>query len=119
MASADGGVLHVTNGDAAVPALRAHGVEGPILPWGDLLHEGPVPAVEASRLRELRAAFLSGESGRSYDDVLADLEARDHALATADRLVLWFEHDLYDQLQLVQVLASSDRPAELAQAETY
>jgi hypothetical protein len=115
----DGGVLHVTNGDAAVPALRAHGVEGPILTWRDLLHEGPVPAVPAPRLRELRAAFLSDESGLSYDGVLADLEVRDHALATADRLVLWFEHDLYDQLQLVQVLASTDRPAELAQAETY
>lgn len=75
MLSADRGVLHVTNGDAAVPTLRAHGIEGPILPWRDLLHEGPVPAVEPSRLRELRAAFLSGESGRPYDDVLADLKA--------------------------------------------
>jgi hypothetical protein len=40
-------------------------------------------------------------------------------LAAAERLVLWFEHDLYDQLQLIQVLSSSDAPAELVQAETY
>ena len=119
MTLGDGGVLHVTNGDAAVPTLRAHGVEGPILTWRDLLHEGPVPLAPAPRLRELRARFLSGESGLPYDEVLADLEARDDALAAAERVVLWFEHDLYDQLQLVQVLASSDVPADLAQAETY
>jgi hypothetical protein len=116
---ADGGVLHVTNGDAAVPTLRAHGVEGPILAWRDILHEDPVPAVPGARLRQLRAGFLAGEGGLAYDEVLAELEARDDALASASRLVLWFEHDLYDQLQLVQVLASSDVPTELAQAETY
>ncbi len=35
MSNAGGGVLHLTNGDAAGPALRAHGVEAPILPWRD------------------------------------------------------------------------------------
>jgi hypothetical protein len=115
----DGGVLHVTNGDAAVPLLRAHGVEGEILPWRDVLHDGPVPAVPDRELRSLRARFLSAQGPAKYDAVLADLEARDRALADARRLVLWFEHDLYDQLQLVQVLASSVAPAELAQSETY
>ena len=115
----DGGVLHITNGDAALPLLRAHGVHGEILPWRDVLHDGPVPAVPDRELRSLRACFLSARGPAGYDEVLADLEARDRALADAQRLVLWFEHDLYDQLQLVQVLASSDAPAELAQSETY
>ena len=115
----DGGVLHVTNGDAAVPLLRAHGVDGEILPWRDMLHDGPVPAVPDRELRSLRARFLSAQGPAEYDEVLAELEARDRALAGAQQLVLWFEHDLYDQLQLVQVLASSDAPAELAQSETY
>jgi hypothetical protein len=115
----DGGVLHVTNGDAAVAPLRAHGVEGEILPWRDVLHDGPVPAVPDRELRSLRARFLSARSPLGHDEVLADLEARDRALAGAERLVLWFEHDLYDQLQLIQVLASSVAPAELAQSETY
>jgi hypothetical protein len=34
--------LHVTNGDATVPGLRGTGIAGPILPWRDVLHEGPV-----------------------------------------------------------------------------
>ena len=71
-----------------------------------------MPDLPEDELRRVRAAFLGG-------DALARLEARDRAVAAAERLVLWFEHDLYDQLQLVQVLASSAAPAELAQAETY
>jgi hypothetical protein len=117
--SGDGGVLHVTSGDAAVPFLRAAGIEGEILPWRDVLHEGPVLAVPDAALRDARARFLSGRGWVAYEKAVADLEARDRALAAAGRLVLWFEQDLYDQLQLVQVLASSDAPAELAQAETY
>jgi hypothetical protein len=70
-------------------------------------------------LRVLRARFLSGQGWLGYREALAGLEARDKALAAAERLVLWFEHDLYDQLQIVQVLASSSVPAELAQAATY
>jgi hypothetical protein len=116
---ADGGVLHVTNGDAAVPLLRAAGVDGEILAWREVLHDGPVPAVQAPELRRIRARFLGDTGWVGFDAALADLEARDRALDGADRLVLWFERDLYDQLQLIQVLASSEAPAELAQADTY
>jgi hypothetical protein len=99
--------------------LRARGVEGEILPWRDVLPDGPVPAVPAAELREVRARFLSEQGWVGYEQALAELESRDRALAGAHRLVLWFEHDLHDQLQLAQVLAVSDTPAELAQAETY
>ena len=47
--------------------------------------------------------------------MLRDLDARDRALADAaaggGEVVLWFEHDLYDQLQLLQLL---DRLADAA-----
>jgi hypothetical protein len=113
-----GGVLHITNGDAAVPVLRGAGVDGPILPWRDVLHEGPVPAVDSVELSRIRSRFLVSLGGAAPDVV--DLFAeRDAMLDAADELVLWFEHDLYDQLQLVQVLASSDAPAALVQAGTY
>jgi hypothetical protein len=79
--------------------------------WRDVLHEGPVPAVDAAELSRVRSRFLTGEP-----DAFAE---RDRALAEATELVLWFEHDLYDQLQLIQVLASSPLPARLAQADTY
>jgi hypothetical protein len=100
-------MLHITNGDCAVPTIRSAGVEGEILPWRDVLHEGPVPApATLDSLRPLRARFLAPEGGSAVD-VARELEARDRRLgATAadQEVALWFEHDLYDQLQLAQVL---------------
>jgi len=81
------------------------------MPWRDVLREGRVPAVDAAELSRVRSRFLTGEP-----DAFA---GRDRALAEAEELVLWFEHDLYDQLQLIQVIASSAAPAGLAQAEAY
>ncbi len=101
-------MLHITNGDCAVPTIRSAGVDGEILPWRDVLHEGPVPApATLDSLRPLRARFLAPEGGGSAVDVARELEERDRRLGAteADREVaLWFEHDLYDQLQLAQVL---------------
>jgi hypothetical protein len=101
-------MFHVTNGDATVDLLRAAGVNGEILPWRDVLHEGPVPAgLSPSELRRVRARFIAGEGWGDEGDVLRDFERRDAALARYpehDEVVLWFEHDLYDQLQILQVL---------------
>ena len=106
-------MLHVTNGDAAAPALRRGGVEGEILPWRDVLHDGPVPAgLDDAGLREVRARFLSDVGLAPYEQALADLAARDGALERGlaeGSVVLWFEHDLYDQLQLLQVLERIQR----------
>ena len=95
----DGGALHVTNGDSTVAGLRP--LVGDALPWRDVLHEGPVPAVGEAELRRVRAAFLGAERA------LPELAARDAAFAAHrdGRYVLWFEADLYDQLQLAQILA--------------
>jgi hypothetical protein len=112
--------LHVTNGDAVAELLHAGGVEGAILPWRDVLHEGPVPGgLALEELSRVRARFLSGVSGEPYDTVRASFDKRDEALRgfkRHDETVLWFEHDLYDQLQLLQLLhwfslrASRERP---------
>ena len=104
--------LHVTNGDATVPGLRGTGLTEPILVWRDALPEGPVPDVPLDELRRIRAAFLAGRSAASAEAVATQLEQRDHMLAEHrdGDYVLWFEADLYDQLQLVEILA---RLAEL------
>lgn len=101
--------LHVTNGGSTAGTLRATGLEGDVLSWDDVLHEGPVPALEPERLREVRAGFLGDCGWGSRQEILGDLERRDRLLAEAlaerRHVVLWFEHDLYDQLQLLQILA--------------
>jgi Domain of unknown function (DUF1835) len=100
--------LHVTNGDSAAAVLHATGLVRRVLPWRDALHEGPVPEVSDAELRRVRALFLSDDDPAELQQgLLRWLEQRDHGVA-ANRdgaYVLWFEADLYDQLQLVQILA--------------
>jgi hypothetical protein len=114
--------LHVTNGDSAVGQIERSGVQGDVLPWRDVLHEGPVPAdLGDGELRQVRARFLADAGWAGLDETLAWLAERDEALDAADQVVLWFEADLYDQLQLLQVLdrlARSDgRPCEIVYAQ--
>jgi len=101
-------MLHVTNGDSAVETLRAAGMEGEILPWRDVLHDGPVPAgLPLPALSEVRADFIASRGMGDADEVRRGFVERDAPLAASageDEVVLWFEHDLYDQLQLVQLL---------------
>jgi hypothetical protein len=101
-------MLHVTNGDAAADVMREAGIPGEILPWRDVLHEGPVPAgMSLEELSGVRARFIAGRWAEPGDDVAAGFAERDRALAGFrghDEVVLWFEHDLYDQLQLAQLL---------------
>jgi hypothetical protein len=99
--------LHVTNGDSAAGGLQAAGPAWRVLAWRDALHEGPVPAVPEAALRRRRAAVLGAADPAAQAALLGSLAARDATLARgrAGAYVLWFEADLYDQLQLVQVLA--------------
>ncbi|MFC0215332.1 RNA polymerase subunit sigma-24 [Paenibacillus chartarius] len=94
-------MLHIVNGDLVERKLRQGGLEGDILVWRELLTEGPaVAAPEYERLVQLRANRLERELG-----IPAELFAR-HGREQKDRLdrftayeelVLWFEHDLFDQ----------------------
>jgi DNA-binding transcriptional MerR regulator len=102
-------LLHVTNGESAGNTLRQTGLGGAVVPWQDVLHEGPVPAVRRPELLRTRAAFLSACGWGNRRAILSSLERRDRQLLDALRdgvhVVLWFEHDLYDQLQLLDGLA--------------
>ena len=111
-------MLHLTNGDAAADLLQAAGIYGTILPWRDVLHEGPVPAgLNLDALSDARARFLAGRGWGDLDEIRDDFARRDAALSRFrqhDEVVLWFEHDLYDQLQIGQILdwlAGQDRGA--------
>ena len=102
-------LLHVTNGESAGNTLRQTALGGAVLPWQDVLHEGPVPALPRQGLLRTRAHFLADCGWGRPQALLSSLERRDRQLLEALRdelqVVLWFEHDLYDQLQLLDVLA--------------
>ena len=102
-------MLHVTNGDSVLMGFREGGIPGTYLAWRDVLHDGPVPEIASlEALSDVRARFLSEFGGEGdYAELRAGFAERDRTLAgfrEHDETVLWFEHDLYDQLQLLQIL---------------
>lgn len=95
--------------------MRAAGVTGDTIPWRDVLHEGPVNAtLPLEELSEERARFIAERGWGEFEYVRGQFAERDRAIterAEKDEVVLWFEDDLYDQLQLLQLLHffASDR----------
>ncbi len=102
-------MLHVTNGDSTTVPLLQTGLGGESFAWRDAYYAGPVRSGERSRLIDARAVFLASYGWGDEDTLRAELLARDarfvDALREGKEIVLWFEHDLYDQLQLIDVLA--------------
>jgi hypothetical protein len=101
-------MLHITNGESVIHSFGASSITGSYLSWMDVLHDGPVPYTSTlEALSDLRAQALQQFGWGSYDEIRSAFAARDRALLDFHRheeVVLWFEHDLLDQLQLVQLL---------------
>jgi len=101
-------ILNITNGDCAVDVMKKAGLPGDFLPWRDVLHEGPVPkGMDLDELSQERAKFIASRGWGEANKILSDFVERDNVLksfANYDHILLWFEHDLYDQLQLLQLL---------------
>ncbi len=100
--------LNITNGDSAVGSLNDAGIEGKIIAWRDVLHEGPVDSsLSLEDLSKQRARFIAGNNWAEFSHVSGDFVERDRMIQHLDyfeEVVLWFEDDLYDQLQLIQLL---------------
>ena len=102
--------LHITNGDSVLYTWKKAGLLGTHLAWKDVLHEGPVPSgLSLEDLSRVRAQFLCDRGYGNPIKIHHDFEKRDATLRRArdfDEVVLWFEHDLYDQLHLLQILTT-------------
>jgi hypothetical protein len=84
--------------------LEAAGVPGTCSIWADPLHDGPVPGgLNDAELLDLRAGYLGPADAPEHDMRLwrSPLERHD----SYEELILWFEHDLFDQLNLIQLLS--------------
>jgi len=102
--------LHITNGDSVLYIWKKAGLLGTHLAWRDVLHEGPVPSgLSLEDLSRVRAQFMCDHGYGNPIKIHHDFEKRDATLRRArdfDEVVLWFEHDLYDQLHLLQILTT-------------
>ena len=101
-------VLNITNGDSAVEIMQKANIPGVFLPWRDVLHDGPVPAdLSLEELSQVRAEFIISRNWGSPEKIKLAFEDRDKVLTSFrqyKKVILWFEHDLYDQLQILQIL---------------
>lgn len=104
--------LHIANGTSTTTLIERAGIPGDCSIWADALHDGPVPGgLSNEELREVRAkyfAHLLGEDWRGWYDEVTRWDDAVQRVAEYDEVVLWFEHDLFDQLNLIQLLDRLD-----------
>ena len=100
--------LHVLNGDSVRGTIEQSNVPGAFAPYADILHEGPVSRdTGTDAWRETRAQYIASAGYMPYVEALRTAERWDAQLAAFgdyDEVVLWFEHDLFDQLLLIRHL---------------
>jgi len=97
-------MVHITNGDAVAEKLRRWAGEPRLIVWHDVLHEGPAPpGLTLEQFTAVRRQWLE-DNGYGSDEKLLERDRRLRRLVARDSLWLWFEDDLYDQLQLIQLL---------------
>ncbi|MCR9220436.1 MAG: DUF1835 domain-containing protein [Alphaproteobacteria bacterium] len=100
--------LHIRCGSDIRDGLAEAGVPGDFLEWSDPLCRGPAPAgLDRRALIAQRAGWIASAWDEDRDAVAARLTAADAALeglGAYDRVLLWFEHDPYDQLCLLGLL---------------
>lgn len=101
-------LLHVLNGDATRSKLEASDVPGRLVVWADALHDGAVPG-DLSRpdWLEVRARFIADAGYATLEEARATLAQWEVGLESHSdhrEVVLWLEHDLFDQLLLLHHL---------------
>ena len=100
-------MIHFTNGDIVADALAAGGVPGRVAVCADPLHDGPcLPDLTRAEWRDMRAHFLADSHDAAIDRVLPTSRCvtRPSTKRRGREVVLWFEHDLFDQLNLIWLL---------------
>jgi hypothetical protein len=121
--------LNITNGDSAAGTLSEAGIPGKIIAWRDVLHEGRVDSsLSLEALSRERARFISERGWDEFAHVSGNFAERDRMIQHLDyfdEVTLWFEDDLYDQLQLIQLLdffargTASDKRVSLIVVDGY
>lgn len=121
--------LHVANGTSTTMTIEAARLPGAVSIWADPLHDGPVPGgLSDAELLDVRARHLGGSDEPSFSDTVAGLKEWRRIIAQHDayrELVLWYEHDLFDQLNLIQLLTwiadhlPPSKPASLICIDSY
>lgn len=100
-------VVHVRCGSDIQYGLTVAGFRGRFVEFADPFCQGPVLDVSGDEHVAVRSAYLSAAYDLAYKDALARGQreyAQLEATRSARHVVLWFEHDTYDQFILAFLL---------------
>ncbi|CAN5480556.1 MAG: RNA polymerase subunit sigma-24 [Pyrinomonadaceae bacterium] len=101
-------MLHIHNGDSSANIARRSSLPGEHLAWREALIDGPTPAgVTGEQWLSLRAHHLTEFYGIDLSEGESRLRAQEEKLASYaehNEVVLWFEHDLFCQTNLLYLL---------------
>lgn len=97
-------IVHLCNGDHTADTLSLADLPGEIRVWADALDQGPLLPVSDDEHYKVRGQFWASR-GIAEDGKLKTYDQQLDEAARAEELILWFEHDLFDQLALIRILS--------------
>ena len=101
-------ILHILNGDATLGLFEKSGLKGKAIVWREILCEGPaISKLEQAEFWELRKEFLKGFAPENFEAFCTQLYQDFYLLTVNDweEIVLWFEYDLFCQLNMLALLS--------------
>ncbi|MEM9142139.1 MAG: DUF1835 domain-containing protein [Bacteroidota bacterium] len=102
-------LLHITNGDSFTERLKALNVKGDIVTWREMLCEGKTETnVGSESFWKTRFEFLNKNYKVSKSWFVEKTLKEYRSLCNhkqQDQIVLWFEYDLFCQINLLAVLS--------------
>jgi hypothetical protein len=76
--------------------------------WGDFLYSGEIrEGISLEELSKIRAKYISSIGLGDFNEIYQEFRSRNSLLISFkkyQKIYLWFESDIYDQLQLIQIL---------------
>lgn len=103
------GHLHILNGDSTLMAMQQSKIEGAKMVWREVISEGrAVGAVGAEEFWDVRTSFFESFfeiEGSSYQKLTIDEFEKLYAFQEYSEITLWFEYDLFCQLNMMALLS--------------
>ena len=101
-------MLHIHNGDSSANMAKESSLPGEHFAWRESLVTGPTPAqISGEEWRRVRAQHLSEAYGVDLQECERELLGQEQKLSSVgedEEVVLWFEHDLFCQTNLLYLL---------------
>lgn len=102
-------ILHITNGDSTTSYLKKLNVQGDFITWREMLCEGKTTVdVGSESFWKSRFDFLK-QSYKITKRQFIDLTLKEYRNLcnhkSQEEIVLWFEHDLFCQINMIAVIS--------------